>query len=407
MTQATEARPGDLRGRFGDARLIGLVSFAHFVSHVFLIVLPPLFLFVRDDYHASYAELGLVIAAFNVVSTVLQAPAGFLVDRMSPRILLVGALALGATGLAFAALVPFYWALVAGWAIAGLANTIYHPADYAILSDRIGRSRIGQAFSLHTFFGMLGTAITPAAMLFLAERFGWRGAVLGAAALGYVAALVLAQQKAALGEGIGAAVLARRRDAKAAGWDLLLSAPILRNVAFFVMMSVAGAGIYSFTIVGLEALDGTPLAVASLALSCFLLLNAAGVLAGGLIAARTERHDYVASAGFGLNGLAILVVALVPLGAAPLLLAFGAAGFLSGIIAPSRDMMVRAVTPVGAYGKVFGFVSMGFSIGAVVGPLLFGWLMDRGQPRLIFLLVVAFTFLALPLVGRHRRAGGG
>lgn len=404
MTQATEARLGGAPGGLRDARIIGLVSGAHFVSHVNLIVLPPLFAFVRDDYGASYAGLGLVIAAFNIVSTVLQAPAGFLVDRMSPRLLLVGALALGASGLAFAALLPFYWALFAGWAIAGIANTIFHPADYAILSDRIGRRRIGHAFSLHTFFGMLGTAVTPAAMLFLADRFGWRGAVLGAAALGYAAALVLMQQKVALGEGIGAAVSARRGNEGGAGWDLLLSAPILRNVVFFVMMSAAGAGIYSFTIVGLQALHGTPLPVASLALSSFLLTNAVGVLAGGAIAARTERHDRVAMAGFASSGLAILVIALVPLDTVPLVLTLGLAGLLSGIIMPSRDMIVRAVTPEGAYGKVFGFVSTGFSIGAVIGPLLFGWLMDQNQPRLIFLLVAAFTFLALPLVGRSRPA---
>jgi MFS family permease len=400
MTQVAEARLGDAPGRFRDARIIGLVSGAHFVSHVVLMVLPPLFLFVRNDYNVSYAELGFVIAAFNVVSTVLQAPAGFLVDRMSPRLLLVGAMVLGATGLVFAALLPFYWALVVGWSIAGLANTIYHPADYAILSDKIGSRRIGQAFSMHTFFGMLGTAVTPAALLFLAGYFGWRGAVLGAAALGYAGALVLMQQKGALGEGVGAAVSARRPASGTASWDVLLSGPVLRNVVFFIVMSASGAGIYSFTIVGLDALYATPLPVASLGLSSFLLTNAVGVLAGGFVAARTERHDIVAVTGFAASGVAILVIALVPLNAPLLVLAFGIAGLLSGIIMPSRDMIVRAVTPEGAYGKVFGFVSTGFSIGAVIGPLLFGWLMDQGQPRLIFLLVAALTFAALPLMGR-------
>ncbi len=385
-------------GRLKDARVIGLIGMAHFVSHVYLIVLPPLFLFIRADYGTSYEGLAFAIAAFNIVSTLLQPPAGFLVDRMAPGTLLVSALALGASGLAFAALVPTYWALVAGWAIAGVANTVYHPADYAILSDRIRGARISQAFSFHTFFGMLGTAATPAAMLFLAELWGWRGAVLAAAALGYVAALVLAQQRAALGEGIAAASIARRADRNAPGWRLLLSAPILRNVLFFVLLSGASAGIYGFSIVALGALYGTKLAAANLALTAFLLANAAGVLAGGVIAQRARRHDRVAIAGFGASGLAILVVALVPLGTVLLVLTLALAGFLNGIILPSRDMIVRAVTPAGAFGTVFGFVSTGFSIAAVIGPLLFGWLMDAGQPRLIFLLVVAFTFLALPLV---------
>ncbi|HUZ74385.1 MAG TPA: MFS transporter [Stellaceae bacterium] len=408
MTQASEAT--DLAGAAGwlkDARIIGLVGAAHFVSHVYLIVLPPLFLFIRADYGTSYEGLAFAIAAFNIVSTMLQPPAGFLVDRMAPATLLVSALALGASGLALAALVPSYWALVAGWAIAGVANTIYHPADYAILSDRIRSARISQAFSFHTFFGMLGTAATPAAMLFLADRWGWRGAVLGAAALGYVVALVLVQQRTALGEGIAAARMVRRGSKSTAGWSLLLSAPILRNVLFFILLSGASSGIYGFSIVALGALYGTKLAAANLALTAFLFANAAGVLAGGFVAQRVRRHDRVAIAGFGASGLAILVVALVPLGTTPLVLTLALAGFLNGIILPSRDMIVRAVTPPGAFGTVFGFVSTGFSIAAVIGPLLFGRLMDAHQPRLIFLLVVAFTFLALPLVRQKSAAAPG
>jgi MFS transporter, FSR family, fosmidomycin resistance protein len=399
MTQASEATDlSTAAGRLRDARVIGLVGTAHFVSHVYLIVLPPLFLLVRADYGTSYEGLAFAIAAFNIVSTALQPPVGILVDRLAPGTLLVVALALGASGFAFAALVPSYWALVAGWAIAGVANTIYHPADYAILSNRIGSARIGQAFSFHTFFGMLGTAVTPAAMLFLADIWGWRGAVLAAAALGYVVAAGLALQRTALGEGFAAATMAQRGGARASGWRLLMSAPILRNVLFFVLLSGASSGIYGFSIVALGALYGTAPAVANFALTAFLLANAAGVLAGGFIAQRARRHDRVAVLGFGASGLAILVVALVPLAPVLLVLTLALAGVLNGIILPSRDMIVRAVTPPGAFGTVFGFVSTGFSIAAVFGPLLFGWLMDAGQPRLIFLLVVAFTFLALPLV---------
>jgi len=396
---------GGAAGRWQDARVVGLVGAAHFVSHVYFMVLPPLFAFIRADYDASYAELGVALAAFNIVSTLLQPAAGFLVDRLAPRPLLVGALALGATGLAFAALVPFYWALVAGWAIAGLANTIYHPADYAILSDAVGARRVGQAFSLHTFFGMLGTAVTPAWMLFCAVRWGWHGAVLSAAALGYVVAIVLVLQKRAFGDGIASPVAARRLARTRVGWDKLLSWPILRNVVFFLLLSMAGAGISNFSIVALGALYGTSLTVANMALSAFLLLNAAGVLAGGIVAARTVRHATVALWGFALSGAVVLLIALVPLGTALLVLAMATTGFLSGIIAPSRDMIVRAVTPAGAFGTVFGFVSTGFSIGGSVSPLLFGWLMDQNQPRLVFLLVVAFSAAALPLV-RHRPAAG-
>ncbi|HXQ51441.1 MAG TPA: MFS transporter [Stellaceae bacterium] len=394
MTEATETSR-IATGRAQETRIIALICGAHFVSHVYIIALPPLFFFIRAEYGVSYSELGLVVALFNVVSTVLQAPAGFLVDRMAPAMTLVLALALGASGLALAGAVPLWWALIAGWGLAGVANTIYHPADYAILSDAVETRRIGQAFSLHTFFGMVGTAATPATMLFLATVWGWRGAMIGAAALGYAVALVLLVQRRAF---TARAASRPRRNAEKVGWNLLLSPPILRNVLFFALLAAAGSGISNFSIVALGALQGTALGVANFALSSYLAMNAAGVLAGGYIASRTRRHDRVAVAGFAASGFLVLLIGLVPLGGVALVALMGSAGFLNGIIQPSRDMIVRAVTPEGSFGKVFGFVSMGFSIGGVIAPLIYGWLMDLNEPRLVFLVAVGFTVLALPLV---------
>ena len=399
MTQAADTRGlGEETGKSREARIIGLVSAAHFVSHVYIIILPPLFAFIRADYAASYAEIGFAVATFNIVSTVLQAPAGFLVDRIAPRNALILALVVGAAGLTLIGLLPFYWALVAGMAVAGVANTIYHPADYAILAHAVGAKRIGHAFSLHTFFGMLGTAATPVCMLFLAERFGWHGAILGAALIGFVMAAVLLLDRTMVGAGISGPAPARAKDAAPVGWRLLLSPAILRNVAFFILLSAGGAGISNFAIVGLGALHGTPIAVANFALSAFLLANALGVLAGGLLAARTERHDRVAFVGLAASALGILGIALLPLPSAGLVALLAAAGLFGGIVMPSRDMIVRSVTPGGAFGKVFGFVSTGFSIGSAIAPLIYGWLMDENEPRLIFLLVAGFTLLALPLI---------
>jgi MFS family permease len=375
------------------------------VSHVYLLLLPPMFALIKADLGIGYAELGVVLAAFNTVSAVMQTPAGFAVDRLGARPLLVGGLALGATAVALAGLFPSYAALVLCFAFAGLANTVYHPADYAILSQLVRGGRVGTAFSIHTFFGMLGTAVAPAGMLFLASLWGWRGALLAAAVLGYATALVLVVQKQALAErGPPAQERKAARHDAPVGWRVLLSPPILRNVAFFAMMALAGGGISNFSVVALGALYGTPLSVANFALSAFLLMSALGVLAGGVVADRTRHHNRVAAAGFAASAVIVLVVASVPLGAAALIPLMAVGGLLNGLIMPSRDMIVRAVTPEGSFGKVFGFVSTGFNIGGVVGPLAYGWLMDAGHPRAVFLVVVACTLLSLLAVGTGRRA---
>jgi MFS family permease len=388
------------RPRASDARVIGLVSAAHFVSHVYVLLLPPLFAFIRSDYGLSYQELALVLASFNLVSAALQTPMGFLVDRFGAGRLLIAGLLLGAAALAVAALIPSYWALVACFGVAGLANTVFHPSDYTILSHSVAQKRIGQAFSIHTFSGLLGSAAAPPLVLISARLWGWHGALLVSAIIGVAVAFVLLAQRRVLA--VAPAPKQRQRVSAGDGWRLLMKPAILRNLGFFTLLALAGGGISNFSIVALVALYNTPLWAANTALSGFLLMAALGVLLGGVIADRTRHHTRVAALGFALSACVILVIGTVSLPSAMLILLMGIGGLLSGIIQPSRDMIVRAVTPAGSFGKVFGFVTTGFNVGGVVGPLFFGWLMDRGEPRLIFLAVVAITLVSLLTVSTTR-----
>lgn len=378
-----------------DGRVIGLISAAHFVSHFYILLLPPIFGLVRAEYGASYTAIGLALTAFNVVSATLQTPAGFLVDRVGPRTILTGGLLLGAGAITVAALVPGYWALVAAFAMLGLANTVYHPCDYAILSATIDGKRIGKAFSIHTFAGYLGSGVAPPIVLFCAAFWGWRGAFLVAAALGAAVAALLLLRGGVLSRPVAAPSKATDTAPVAVGWRLLFSTPILRNLLFFALLAMANGGLQNFSVVALGALHGTPASAANFALSGFLLLSALGVLVGGIIADRTMRHERVAALCFAATSTMVVLVGWVDLGTVLLVLTMSVGGLLNGIIQPSRDMMVRAVTPPGAFGRVFGFVSTGFNLGGMISPLLYGWLMDRGEPRLIFVLICGFIVLAL------------
>ena len=397
VTEIAEDRP-----RASDARVIGLVSAAHFVSHIYVLLLPPLFAFIRSDYGLSYQELAVVLASFNVVSAAFQTPTGFLVDRFGAGRLLIAGLLLGPAALAVAALIPSYWALVACFGVAGLANTVFHPSDYTILSHSVAQQRIGQAFSIHTFSGLLGSAASPPLVLLSARFWGWHGALLVSAAIGVAVAAVLFTQRRALVVAPVAVPVHRQHLRDSDGWRLLMTPAILRNLAFFTLLALAGGGISNFSIVALVALYDTPLWVANSALSGFLFMSALGVLLGGVIADRTRHHTRVAALGFALSASVILVIGTMPLASAPLIALMGIAGLLSGIIQPSRDMIVRAVTPAGSFGKVFGFVTTGFNVGGVVGPLCFGWLMDRGEPRAIFIAVVGITLVSLLTVSTTR-----
>jgi FSR family fosmidomycin resistance protein-like MFS transporter len=401
MSQATEVL--GVR-RAPHVRVVGAVSAAHFVSHYYILLLAPLLPFVRADYGVSYTEIGLALAAFNVVSTVLQTPVGFLVDWLGARVLLILGLMIGAGAFVIAGLVDSFWVLVAMFALAGVGNTVYHPADYALLSHHVPSDRIGHAFSIHTFAGMMGSAVAPASLLMMQSLWGWRGAFIGAGVFGFaVAAILLAIRD----NGTVAACPAPVRPGAGnpAGWRLLLSAPILLNLFFFMLLAIMSGGMSNYSVVALGALNATPVATANFALSAYLLLSAGGVLIGGWLVGRTVRHGLVTTAGLAAIALLTMVVAYGDLGAWPLVLVMTVCGFFYGVIMPARDMIVREITPPGSFGKVFGFVTTGFNLGGIVSPLIFGAIMDHGSPRLVFLGVAAFSLIAVVTVAtRPRRA---
>ena len=394
MSQATELLSAN---RAPHTRIVGAVSAAHFVSHYYILLLAPLLPFVRAEYGVSYTEIGLALAAFNIVSTVLQTPVGFLVDWLGARILLIAGLAIGAAAFTVVGLVNSFWVMVAMFALAGVGNTVYHPADYALLSHHVPADRIGQVFSVHTFAGMLGSAVAPASLLMMQSLWGWRGAFIGAGLLGFaVAAVLLAVRDNAEIKTIPAP---RDEEANGAvGWRLLLSPAILLNLVFFVLLAMMSGGTYNYSVVAFGALYGTSVTTANAALTGNLLLSATGVLIGGVLVGRTKRHGLVATAGLAGIALFIALVGQFDLGTLALIAAMSAAGFCSGVIMPSRDMIVREVTPPGSFGKVFGFVTTGFNIGGIISPLIFGAIMDHGSPKLVFLAVAACSLIAIVTV---------
>jgi MFS transporter, FSR family, fosmidomycin resistance protein len=405
MAQATDLRSRPIRS--DDARIIGLVSAAHFVSHYYILLLPPLFVFIRADYGVSYTELGLAIAIFNIVSGAFQTPTGFLIDWFGARLILIAGLVLGASAVLVMGLAPSFWVLVAMMGLNGLANTAYHPADYAILSHVISSRRIGHAFSVHTFSGMLGTAVAPASLLLLQSVLGWRGALVAAAMLGFAVAALLVLRGDRVMDRVQPGKEARAAYASEAaehGWRLLFSAPILQNLLFFVLLAITSGGVSNYSVVALGALYATPVGIANAALSAFLLLSALGVLAGGLLAVRTSHHAVVASLGLAATGAAVLLVGTVDPGTVLLIVMMAMGGLANGIIMPSRDMIVRAVTPRGSYGKVFGFVTTGFNIGGIMAPPIYGVLMDHGHPRVVFLVVGLASIAAIVTVITRARS---
>jgi FSR family fosmidomycin resistance protein-like MFS transporter len=396
MTQAISVRAI----RPAESRLIACVCAAHMMSHYYMLMLAPLLAFVRSDFGVSYTELALAVTVFNVVSGLLQTPVGFFVDRIGARPILIAGLALSSIAYAVAGLVDSYWVFIAMYGVAGLGNTVYHPSDYSLLSHHAPPEKLSQVFSYHTFAGMVGSALAPVTLLYMQTLFGWRGAYVGASIFGLIVlAALISQPEPAREVALAAKTAAKARpDLKDTGWRLLVSPPILLNLAFFILTSIMGGGLNTYLVVALGALHATPPGVANVALTALLGMSAAGVLCGGVLAARTSHHAVVAASGLTVGGIVTALVGFFNFPSALLILIMGLSGFCLGMTYPSRDMLVRAVTPPGAYGKVFGFVSTGFNIGASIAPIAYGMLMDHGQPRAVFLLSATVSLLCVSTV---------
>jgi MFS family permease len=374
-------------------RTLAAISVAHWVSHFHMFVLPMLFPFLKEQLGVGYIELGFALTVFGLVSGLTQAPIGYLADHIGARKLLLIGLSVGGLALIMLGLHLSYASLIACAALLGLANSVYHPCDYAILSAHMDVRRMGRAFSIHTFAGFLGGAVAPAIIAALVAWVGGLGALIVAGAVGPVVALAL------IAVGIPDASSAdRKKDGEAAAPKQSVITPaIIMLTFFFMLLGLSNAGIGNFGVVALMSGYGVSFPAANIALTAFLGASAAGVLAGGYLADRTARHGQVAAACFGINAVIMLVIATIGLPSAILTSATGVAGFLGGVIAPSRDMLVRNAAPSGAAGRAFGIVSTGFNFSGILSPLLFGWIMDQNMPHWVLGASVVFMVMTVLL----------
>jgi MFS family permease len=390
--------------RASDVRVISLLSLAHGSSHFFHLILPPLFPWLKAEFALSYAELGLLMSVFFVVSCIVQAASGFLVDRIGARPVLfvgVGLLALSAIVLSQS---NGYALLILGAVIAGCGNGVFHPVDYTLINHKVSVPRLPYAYSAHGVTGYLGWAVAPVFMAGIAALADWRIALLCAAVLETLILLVLwfnrgdliddAQHRRA--NAIKAAEEANPGRAPQSAFAFLKLTSVWLCWLFFFFSMIAMAGIQSFAPSALDQLYGIPVTTGNFSITLMALGSAAGMIVGGIMAAKLKMPDRIvgtclfACAVIGLLiGAEFVTAALVPG-------LFFMIGCGLGIAAPSRDMMIRSATPQGVSGSVYGIVYSGIDLGAAVGPLLFGILLDAGKPNSLFL-GVAFLQLLLIL----------
>ena len=396
MTALTAPAPGtELRK---DATVIGLVGMAHLISHFSQLLLAPLFPWLKDEFGVGYAELGLLMSIFFVVSCVVQALSGFIVDRFGPRpVLFIGLSLLGAAAFGFAAS-QSYAMLAVFSVVAGVGNGVFHPVDFTLLNRKVHPSRLGHAFSVHGITGSLGWALAPALLVPITLASSWRVALVCAGALALTVLVVLWLNREQLALDLAAptpadggpattmptATITTTRPAEP-GLAFLKIPAVWMCFAFFFFYAMALSGVQAFAPEAARLLHDVPVGVAALCLTIYMLSSAAGMVVGGFLASDPARCERIIGAGFGVAALVALTLGFADIPAMAVPFLFGVMGLGAGIAGPSRDLIVKRAAPPNATGRVYGVVYSGLDIGQAVAPLLFGTLMDRQQPALVWL----------------------
>ncbi len=364
---------------------ISVVSAGHFVSHVLQLALAPLFIAMREDLGVSFTELGVVLSIFYLFSGAGQVLAGIMVDRFGADRLLIGGILLQSASVACMGLAPNYAALLPLAALAGLGNSVYHPADLSILSHRIRSERLGRAFALHVVAGNVGYAVSPLLAGALGLMYGWRTALvvmgLGCLLVGF--GLILARSVLRIERHLEPA------HHMAAGvpsvLDIVTNPVVVLAFFYFFLTATCLVGLQSFGITALQEGFGMGTAFAALTLTVYQAATICGVMIGGFIADRAVNHHRIAMVGLGAASAFLLAIGLGQNPASVTFVLMALAGFSLGVTTPSRDVLVRHAAPANARGKVFGFVYSGFDVGALAGPLMYGALLDRHLTHAIFI----------------------
>ena len=400
MSAVAAAPLGSPTGR--DVRVISLIGVAHGVSHFYQLAFVTMLLIVREKAGLSFTDVGVLGGLFYGVSGVVQTGAGFAVDRFGARPILAGGLLIVGLALAAVSVAHSFPAFAAIAAIAGAGNSVFHPADFALLNASVRHDRLGRAFSIHGLGGSLGWAAAPV-MYFLNALLGWVGAAVIGALPGIVLAiLVLVHRRDLVDHRIKArAVAAEQGKASLAG--LFLQPAILLCLAYFALLAAASVGVQQFAVPAWNQMFGVSESYGAFCLIVFIVGSAAGVFAGGFFADRVRNHERVAAIGLLAAAAFTVPIALQVVGAVLLPVVLAAAGFSGGLTGPSRDMIVRNATPPGASGKVFGFVYSGLDIGSFAGPPVFGLLMSHGLPAMIFWIAVGLYVLNAGIVAGIRQ----
>ena len=362
-------------------KIVALFTFAHFSHHVLTALITPLLPFMRSDLGLSYAQAGIVLSAFSLSYGIGQSPAGWLADRLGPKLILtVGIAGVGVAGI-LVGLSSGYALLLVSLVLMGLAGGGYHPAASPLIIAAVEPREQGRALGIHVTGGSVSHFAAPLIGAFLAGWFGWRGAFLGLSLpvilLGLYFYKAYGRRQA---EDAAAEAAAREGRKKEAAADVRGGMPraLLLELSVFILLVTATGSALTATVsfVPLYMVDtfGSGERTAAAFLSLFYATGLFAAPAAGRISDLFGRRRVVSTVGI-ISAAGIILLPFLPAG-----FGFAALLFLLGAMLFSRmppaEAHIIGLTPKHIRGTVMGiYYFAGMEGSGILTPLL-GVLID-------------------------------
>ncbi|MEO8385859.1 MAG: MFS transporter [Betaproteobacteria bacterium] len=261
-----------LRKLTPDEKLLLALSFAQLVAwgscyYAYAVLMEPIqaALSISKSTTAGAYSLGLLVMGFTSVGV------GLLIDRGRHFQVLVGGTLVTMTGMLLHAAVQTVWQLYAVWALigAGMACTLYESV-FAFLIRTYPNDYRRRITFVTLLGGLASTVFWPLTALLLA-KFGWRGALVGLAALQLVGALLC--YLIYLPRHSPARKIQEEKPASAAA--LLRSRPFVLLAISFTLQSIVLAGLAAH-IIALFSAAGVGTAIGLLAASSIGVMQVLG-----------------------------------------------------------------------------------------------------------------------------------
>jgi predicted MFS family arabinose efflux permease len=329
-----------------------------------------------------------VIGSILGVISILQGPAGYLVEKVGGKKLTVMSMLICTVTIFLYSLSPSFLILLTFISVFALGQISFHPATYSMVQRRSPEGRQAKYIAYHQVGGFVGSAIGTAVIAYFTSLFGWRRTFQIIPVVGLI--IILLFWKIVEEE--------PPKDRKETNKEIMnrgssnqfkITTPLLVLILGISIFSLGN--LLSYVPLFLSEVYGETVAWAGVLTSIMYAVGSASSLLGGVI---SDKYDkvFIMFTSHILVGFSTILLATGHFSAGILLLVLILYGVVRYLPIPTQHTLSSIVASDHPQG--IGFSYTGIAIGQIFSAPLIGYLIDLLGARTAFLVCSIFPFIS-------------